>query len=148
MIPRITLTETPRREVLPQLTAQLMRFNDAASGWAYDGRTLVIELAHPGSGELLGGLWGSTSYTYLHVDAVFVPEVLRGTGVGRRLMEEAECEALRRGCGAAWLDTFSFQARGFYEKLGYRVLGELPNNPPGHTRYLMKKALRRSHTDR
>ncbi len=50
-------------------------------------------------------------------------------------------EAARRGCRYAWLDAFSFQARGFYEKLGYTVLGTLEDSPPGHSRYFLKKNL-------
>jgi hypothetical protein len=56
-------------------------------------------------------------------------------------MLKAESEAVNRGCASSWLDTFSFQARGFYEKLGYRVFGELCDNPPGHTRFFLKKSL-------
>jgi hypothetical protein len=48
---------------------------------------------------------------------------------------------MRRGCVGVWLDTFSFQARGFYEKLGYRVFGEVADYPPGHTRHFLKKSL-------
>jgi GNAT superfamily N-acetyltransferase len=97
-------------------------------------------MMHPESQEVLGGLWGSTSYSYLHVDAVFVPEALRGTGLGRKLMLMAENEAVARGCIGAWLDTFSFQACGFYEKLGYQIFGWLHDNPPGHTRFFLKKS--------
>ena len=39
------------------------------------------------------------------------------------------------------MDTFSFQARPFYEKLGYRVFGQLPDYPRGQTRYFLAKAL-------
>jgi len=45
----------------------------------------------------------------------------RGRGVGRELMDRAEIRAREGGCHSAWLDTFSFQARGFYEKLGYEA---------------------------
>jgi hypothetical protein len=48
---------------------------------------------------------------------------------------------VQRGCHNAWLDTFEFQARGFYESLGYECFGELPDYPKGHARYFMKKAL-------
>jgi GNAT superfamily N-acetyltransferase len=55
-------------------------------------------------------------------------------------MAEAEAEALRRGCHAASLDTYSFQARGFYERLGYSVFGIIDDCPPGHSRiYLIKR---------
>ena len=57
------------------------------------------------------------------------------------MMKLAEEEAIRRGCVGAWLDTHSFQARPFYEKLGYTVFGVLENFPPGHTRYYLRKSL-------
>jgi len=47
--------------------------------------------------------------------------------------------AMRRGCSGAWLDAFSFQARGFYEKLGYAVFGSIEDYPPGHSRFFLKK---------
>jgi len=139
--PLITLTDSPNELFLDRLTSLLKQFNEAAAGLPYDGRRLAILVTHPESQETLGGLWGSTSYSYLHVDAVFVPESLRGLGLGRRLMLKAENEAVNRRCSGSWLDTFSFQARGFYEKLGYRVFGELCHNPPGHTRVFLKKSL-------
>jgi hypothetical protein len=56
-------------------------------------------------------------------------------------MAAMEDAARRRGCRAAWLDTFSFQAPGFYRGLGYRVFGKLAGYPPGHTRHFLWKPL-------
>jgi hypothetical protein len=44
---------------------------------------------------------------------------------GRELIKREEIYAIERGCTDAYLDTFSFQARAFYEKLAYRVFGTL-----------------------
>lgn len=118
-----------------------MQFNAEASARAYDGQNLAIKLVSAETQEVVGGLLGSTSYGYLHIDAVFVPVALRGTGIGRELVLVAEAEALGRGCIGAWLDTFSFQAPGFYEKLGYSLFAVLHDNPPGHTRHFFKKSL-------
>jgi hypothetical protein len=56
-------------------------------------------------------------------------------------MKRAERYALGRGCTDAFLDTFSFEAQSFYEKLGYRVFGVLENHPAGHQHYFMTKRL-------
>jgi len=56
-------------------------------------------------------------------------------------MKRAELCAIERGCTDAFLDTFSFQARPFYEKLGYRVFGTLEKHPVGHRHYFMNKQL-------
>ncbi len=57
------------------------------------------------------------------------------------VMETLESAARERGCRYSHLDTFSFQARPFYEGLGYEVFATLDDYPPGHQRFFMKKAL-------
>jgi hypothetical protein len=56
-------------------------------------------------------------------------------------LEEAEAEAARRGCRTITLDTFSFQAPGFYQKLGYRVVGVYEDCPVGFSRIYLQKGL-------
>lgn len=56
-------------------------------------------------------------------------------------MAMAEAEAIVRGCHGAWLDTFEFQARPFYEHLGYNCFGTLPEYPKGFSRFFMQKML-------
>ena len=90
-------------------------------------------------GVLVGGLSGVISWGWLFVDALWVDEAARGQGVGRMLMARAEAYAGEQGCHAAWLD--SFQARGFYEALGYSVFGALEDYPGGQTRYFLRKRL-------
>jgi GNAT superfamily N-acetyltransferase len=91
--------------------------------------------------EILGGLVAATYWGWLYVDLLWVREDQRGKGYGRRLMEQVEAEARRRGAKHAYLDTFSYQAPGFYEKLGYQVFGQLPEFPDDHTRYFFTKTL-------
>jgi GNAT superfamily N-acetyltransferase len=93
-------------------------------------------------GALVGGVWGYVNWNWLFVGLVWVSDLLRGSGYGRQLMEALEDAARKRGCRYAHLDTFSFQARPFYEGLGYEVFCTLDNYPPGHQRFFMKKALK------
>jgi GNAT superfamily N-acetyltransferase len=141
MTPTLTLTEKPDPAVVRALHSLLLNFNNTASGHPFDGRSLVISLTDPGSGEVLGGLFGGTGYGYLHIDMLFVPETMRGQGFGSRLMQQAEEQAVRRDCHGSYLDTFSFQARSFYEKLGYSLFGTLEDTPPGHCRFFLRKRL-------
>jgi GNAT superfamily N-acetyltransferase len=90
-------------------------------------------------GQTIGGLWGSTMFDWLHVDLLVVPESMRGQDVGAALMRKAEAIARERGCVGAWLDTFAFQARGFYERIGYSVFGEIPDHPVNSARYFLSK---------
>lgn len=93
-------------------------------------------------GDVLGGvlaqLWGG----WLQVGHLWVAEAVRGRGHGTRLMADAEDYARSRGGMAATLDTHSFHARPFYERLGYRVFGTLEDYPPGHAKFFLRKALR------
>jgi GNAT superfamily N-acetyltransferase len=88
-------------------------------------------------GGLLGLIWGGA----LHVRILWVAESLRSRGHGRRLLEAAERRATERGCRCVFLDTFSFQAPGFYEKLGYEMYARAEDWPVGHAHCFLRKAL-------
>ena len=91
-------------------------------------------------GHIVGGLIGELHWGWLRISVLAVAERLAAPGWGRRLVEEAERRAVAAGCRRAWVDTFTFQAPGFYERLGYRAFGELPDYPPGEGRvFLMKE---------
>ncbi len=133
------MPETPGLQMRKAISQPLTTFNARAAEQPVDYRPLALLLKDPESSEIVGGLWADTAFTQLHIDLLFVPETLRGSGLGARFVTLAEEEARRRGCMAAWLDTFSFQARGFYEKLGYEAFGIIEAYPPGHSRIFMKK---------
>ncbi len=91
------------------------------------------------AGVVVGGLTGRITAAWLFVELFWLPEELRGTGLGTRVMMAAEAEAVRRGCIGVHLDTYDYQAPGFYRKLGYEVFGSIEDHPPGHTRFWMQK---------
>jgi GNAT superfamily N-acetyltransferase len=78
-------------------------------------------------------------WKWLLIDGLWVEKEIRGQGIARELLFAAESKAVERGCRGAWLGTFDFQARGFYERLGYTVFAELTGFPPGHAHYHLKK---------
>jgi len=93
------------------------------------------------NGKLRGGLIADTYWNWLDVDDFWLEENARGQGHGRHILQAAEKEAIARGCRFAKLETFSFQARGFYEKCGYNVIGQLDEYPPGQSFFWMQKEL-------
>lgn len=135
----LDLTDVADEETRKLILAPLIEYNTSQAGPG-NGRPLVIVLKD-GTGQIVGGLWGYTGYDWLFTQLLLVPESHRGTGIGRKMMAMAETEARSRGCIGAWLDTFEFQARGFYERIGYECFAELPNYPIGFSRYFMKKPL-------
>jgi GNAT superfamily N-acetyltransferase len=90
--------------------------------------------------DVLGGVLGQVWGGWLQVFTLWVSEAARGAGHGRQLMEDAEAYARSRGAVGATLETYSFQARPFYERLGYRVCGTLDGFPLGHSKFFLKKS--------
>jgi ribosomal protein S18 acetylase RimI-like enzyme len=122
--------------------ARIVALLDAASETS--GHPFVVEhltLESWDGDTYLGGLSARIVQGWMYVALLAVAPEARGTGLGRRLMAEAEAEAAARGLTGVWLDTFSFQAPGFYERLGYRVFGTLEDSPPGERRHFFAKRL-------
>jgi GNAT superfamily N-acetyltransferase len=140
MEPRVTLTDAPDRRAEAVIGEGLRRYNIEQSG-VDDSRPLAVVVSDPSTGEPIGGILGRTSRGVLFVDLVFLPAALRGGGLGSRILQMAEDEGRRRGCGVAVLYTSSFQAPGFYERHGWRRFGEIPSQPPGTSRIYFTKLL-------
>jgi GNAT superfamily N-acetyltransferase len=138
--PVVTVTDAPDPRVEAAIGEGLRRFNTQQSG-IDDSRPLAVVVSDPDTNEVLGGITGRTSLGLLFIDLVFLPDELRGGGLGSRILKLAEDEGRRRGCRAAMLYTISFQAPRFYERHGWRVFGEIACDPPGTSRIFMTKTL-------
>jgi GNAT superfamily N-acetyltransferase len=106
-----------------------------------DGFQAINLFLRSEDGAIAGGLLGELYWGWLSISIVWVDKSLRQQGYGERLVRMAEEEALKNGCQAVHLDTMSFQAKPFYEKLGYAVFGVLDDLPVGHQRIFMWKKL-------
>jgi GNAT superfamily N-acetyltransferase len=140
MQPKYELTDDPPRDAFQKIWAPLLKFNEHAVGNA-SARTLAVLLKDQTSDELIGGLWARSLWGSLYIDFMFVPDVLRGQGIGTSLLTQAEQEATRRECRDMWTDTYAFQARRFYEKMGFTVFGRLDGPVPIFPRFFLKKSL-------
>ncbi len=107
----------------------------AAKGVAPIAFRPLAALRRDASGKIVAGLYGKTFWDWLYVDTLWVHPDLRGQGVGRALMAIAEEEARRRGCGGIYLWTQTFDAPGFYQKIGFQQFVIMPDFPAGHQRY-------------
>jgi GNAT superfamily N-acetyltransferase len=139
MEPRHELTDNPPPDTFQKMWSPLLEYNERAVGNA-KSRTLAILLKDTAA-EVIGGLWGRSLWGSLFIDIMFVPEVMRRNGVGTALMRQAEEEAIRRACRDIWTETYAFQARPFYEKLGFVVFGCLDGPAPIFPRFFLKKQL-------
>ncbi|PHM45113.1 hypothetical protein Xmau_01321 [Xenorhabdus mauleonii] len=90
-------------------------------------------------GRIIAGLVSRTFWESLEIQYLWVSEEYRKKGLGKQLILQAEKEALNRSCHMAYVDTYGFQAKGFYEKLGYKVYGVLEGYAHHHTRFYLTK---------
>jgi GNAT superfamily N-acetyltransferase len=94
-----------------------------------------------GNGGILAGISGFLNWNWLQISLLWVDDSLRGEGVGSELMQRIESVGRDKGCRFAHVDTFSFQARAFYESLGFTVFATLESYPPEHSRHYLRKTL-------
>lgn len=138
MTPAIQLTDPPDPAAKAAAGKALYAYNVAQTG-VDDRRPIGCVALDPTSGEVVGGLWGRTEMGLLFLDMFFLPESLRGSGTGSRLLAEVETEARRRGCRRAVVETSSFQAPGFYLAHGYREFGRVAFAVADHARIFLDK---------
>ena len=136
--PLVTVTDAPDPRVEAVVSAGLRRFNFEQSG-IDDSRPLAVVVSDPRTNEVLGGITGRSSRGTLFIDLVYLPERLRGGGLGGRMLAMAEEEGRRRGCRTAVLWTLSYQAPAFYDRHGWQRFGEIPCEPPGASRIFFTK---------
>jgi GNAT superfamily N-acetyltransferase len=117
----------------------LLSFNEK---WLGPSNEQAVRFVARDDHGVAGGLLGHTRWKWLYVAKLWVDERARGQGIGTQLLTAAEEVARDRGCIGAFLDTFEYQARPFYEKLGYELFGTLDGYPPGYRQFYLRKRLR------
>jgi GNAT superfamily N-acetyltransferase len=91
--------------------------------------------------KVIGGITSDLFGGWMYISLLWVAEPLRNQGLGTELLNQLETEAIRLGCKYAHVDTYSFEARPFYEQAGYEVFGKLDDYPEGHCKFFFKKRL-------
>jgi len=132
----VRLEAEPDAKLREQILAPLAAHNESIAGPGNWG--LLAVTVRDAEDTVVGGLWGRTGYGYLFVELLAMGPA-RGQGHGRAVMALAETECRRRGLRGMWLDTWTFQAPGFYQKLGFEECGRIKEYPPGHDRIFFVK---------
>jgi len=134
---RIEISENS--DECPAIIDALINFNIERVG-PTDYRALNVFL-RDGAGQIVGGLVGSTYWGWLSIAYFWIHRSWRGKSLGTAMLRSAEEEAVRRGCYAAQVATFSFQSPEFYEANGYESYATLDDFPFGHRQYFLRKRL-------
>lgn len=139
----ITITAaTPEELRSGELGRKLRRYNYAFAG-EYPEQQYIRLNARDGNGRLLGGLRSFVFLYWLSIEVLFVEADVCGSGLGSRLLAEAERQAIELGAKNAKLETFEWQAPAFYQKHGYEEYARIDDYAPGFYLAFMKKSLAR-----
>jgi GNAT superfamily N-acetyltransferase len=126
-------SDADRRAILTPLDA----FNKAKAGDEnYEPIAIVLR---DGAQKIVGGLWAQLYFDWVFIELLFIPENLRGENLGAKLLGHLDVIAKAKNCVGIWLDTFSFQAPGFYERQGYERFATMDNYPKGMARFFFRK---------
>jgi GNAT superfamily N-acetyltransferase len=123
-------------ELYAEIVRRFEAYNRVHTNWGAETYAAVLRRG----GRAVAAARGITNMGLVEIRGVWVDPELRGKGLGRGLMAAVEEEARRRGCTRAALDTYSWQAVGFYLRLGYREYGVL-DYPNGARRHFMVRDL-------
>ena len=114
-------------------------FNDLAAP-LHEVRRLSCFAREP-DGTVIGGAVGRRWGACAELQQLWVDESHRRRGIGAALVRAFEGHAATHGCRHVYLETFSFQAPGFYEALGYRRAYALDVYPHDIVKYTMRREL-------
>ena len=94
------------------------------------------------SGKVFGGIQAFLDSESIYIDVLWVETSLQKQGYGTKLLGAAEQEALKNGCIFSLVDSWDFQAEGFYLKKGYERVGVIKNYWHGHSKIFLRKKLK------
>lgn len=91
---------------------------------------------------LIGGAIGFVDFNWYFLDLLWIDRKYRGQDIGTKLIKEIEKFSIQENLTGIRMETWNFQARGFYEKMGYSVFAQIEDCPPGTINYFLKKVLK------
>ena len=133
------MNNNPSIDEIKFVKDSLVKYNNENVG--EDAHLTLNLVEYDRDGNIVGGLLGGTYWGWLYVDILWVDKNFRKSGIGSKLLKEAEKEAARRGCHHVHLDTMSWQAPEFYKKHGYEAVAVIPDIPKGYEKYVLVKSL-------
>ena len=136
---RVVAERKNARAASRKLWNGLIRYNLQKAGPFHYKRTVLT--ARDDKARVLGGVILQSYWRETYVELLWLSARARRLGLGRQLMQEAERRARRRGSRLMHLNTYSFQAPGFYEKLGFKRFGGMSGSPRGESRHWYVKQL-------
>ncbi len=143
----ITIKNDSNRKYKDIIHSKLRENNRSKSKWLRENLTKNINLSSCKQSNflafdkdnLIGGAIGYEQYNWYYLDLMYVNENYRDQGIGTKLLKQIDEYVKANNLSGIRTETWDFQAKGFYEKNGFVVFGEINNCPPGTIEYHLKK---------
>ncbi|WP_291573009.1 GNAT family N-acetyltransferase [Clostridium sp. UBA4548] len=121
------------------LLNQIEKFNRDNNIYPMEERNIMFVALD--NDKFVGGVHGSITEDSMYIGWLVVDEAYKGNGIGKNLMCKIEEKAKEINVYSINLGTVEFQAKKFYEKLGYKVVFVKDNDPKGYKSYSMLKKI-------
>ncbi|MDD1780182.1 GNAT family N-acetyltransferase [Enterovibrio sp. ZSDZ35] len=134
-----SLVIDPAKDDIEEIRGHLIKYNDANLNGEKEEPVAIFVTGDDGNkiAGITAELWGQ----WLIVKLLWVSEAHRAEALGKTLLTQLEAFAVSRGCTKALVDTFSFQARPFYEIQGYVCQWTLDDYPTSTKLHFLVKDL-------
>jgi ribosomal protein S18 acetylase RimI-like enzyme len=130
--------DAPDPDDLDLIDAEIRAAASAATDLG-DQRDLAVLVRE--DGRLRAGIYGWTWGDCCELQSLWVAPELRGSGLGLRLLTEAEHEARARGCRQIVIFVHDFQPLALYRRFGLEELARVTDFPEGSSAIWMRKAI-------
>lgn len=128
---------SPGNDIYTDLDRRLVEWNSEQVDWSTQIFQVVLKCDR---NFVVGGARGVVRMGTVEMRGLWVDPELRGSGAGKMVVNKLEHAAKSIGASHVLLDTYDFQAREFYKKLGYCIFGTY-QYPNGTYRYYMWREL-------
>jgi len=140
----IEITTNPNEQDAKTISQGIIDFNYSKIPdlEAIEKEVKFFVFARNQSKNIVGGIRAICFWNTLHIELLWLSESCRGKGIGKELIESAENFAKENGCEKVFVETTSWQAKPFYEKIGYKHIATLNDRPKGHSSHYLTKQLK------
>jgi GNAT superfamily N-acetyltransferase len=126
------------------LEARVAEQTAAVTGMAAEPETELAIFVRDDAGAIVAGISGWTWGGCAELQHMWVDDARRGQGLATALLDAAEAEAVRRGCGQVVLFTHAANSGAGgerYTRRGYELVGRVDDYPVGDAALWFRKRL-------
>lgn len=116
---KLSFEENPNQEDIQRLIRGITDYAKQQRG--FDALDFFAFFIRDENNTIVGGCNGGTLYGGLHIDSLWISEVIRNKGWGTKLVHAALTYGAEKNCNFVTVNTMDWEALEFYQKLGFNI---------------------------